>query len=42
MRAKNKLLGLIMSYTLSGTIVYMYWDTMDYGANCVYISKCHT
>lgn len=42
MRAKNKLLGLIMSYTLSGTIVYMYADTMDYGANCVYISKCHT
>lgn len=42
MRAKNKLLGLIMSYTLSGTIVYMYGDTTDYGANCVYISKCHT
>lgn len=42
MRAKNKLLGLIMSYTLSGTIVDMYGDTMDYGANCVYISKCHT
>lgn len=42
MRAKNKLLGLIMSYTLSGIIVYMYGDTMDYGANCVYISKCHT